>query len=185
DLNLGLVTTPDGGYRGMLTYRADLFDTETVERWYGYLLRVLRAMLDDPARPVGAITLEPVAGPAFVGPPAEDPGPPAIRQFEQAAARHADTVAVRDPERVLTYRELEEEANRLAHTLLAAGLTKEEPVGVLLEPSCELVVALLGIHKAGGAYLPFDVTYPAGRIGHMLSAAGARLVVTTSRYRET
>ncbi len=183
DLNLGLVQTGDG-YLGGISFRADLFDTETVQRWADWFVQLLHEMTEHPDRPVAEIAREPVTGPAFAGPPAEDPGPPAVRLFEQAASRHADTVAVRDVAGALTYRELDERANRLAHTLLAAGLAKEQPVGVLLEPGCDLVVALLGIHKAGGAYLPFDVTYPAGRIGQMLQVTGARLLVTTGQHRE-
>lgn len=78
----------------------------------------------------------------------------------------------------LTYAELELRANRLAHRLVAAGVTHESAVGIHLERSVELVVALLAVWKAGGAYVPLDPAYPAARLTYMISDAAMALVVT-------
>ena len=97
--------------------------------------------------------------------------------FEQQAARTPTRVAVSFEGRELTYAELDARASRLARALRAHGARPEAPVGVLVERSPELVVALLGVLKAGAAYVPLDPDYARGRIAFMLDDAGARLVV--------
>jgi amino acid adenylation domain-containing protein len=100
------------------------------------------------------------------------------RLFEEQAAIRPDSEAVIDDNHRLTYRELNERANRLAHYLVARGVQGETLVGVCLRRSVEMVVALLGILKAGGAYVPLDPDYPTERLTFMLNDVRARLVVT-------
>ncbi len=80
-------------------------------------------------------------------------------------------MAVASREEQLTYRQLNQRANQLAHFLLEQGVGPDILVGVCLEPSVQMVVALLGILKAGGAYLPLDPTYPSERLAFMLADA--------------
>ena len=182
DLNLGLVATGDG-YRGLLAYRTDLFQPETVRRWVDWYLAMLAEVLAHPDRPVSRIRLGRVTGPLIAGPPAGDPPvEPPFRLVERAADANPEAPAVVGADGRLTYRELESRANRVAHALSAAGVAPQEPVGVLLEPGTDLVVALLGIQKAGACYLPFDASYPAHRIRTMLSAAGGRFVLTVTEF---
>ncbi|MFI6512057.1 amino acid adenylation domain-containing protein [Streptosporangium sp. NPDC050855] len=94
----------------------------------------------------------------------------------QAAATPRATAVVHD-DGLLTYAELDERSTRLAHRLRALGIRDEAPVAVMLERDPELVVALLGVLKAGGAFVPVDPAYPAERIRHMLDDSGARAVV--------
>jgi non-ribosomal peptide synthetase component F len=101
--------------------------------------------------------------------------------FERQVASDPQAVAVRCGGAVLRYVELNQRANRLAHLLQARGVGPEDVVGLLLPRSPELVVAVLGVLKAGAAYLPIDVAYPAERIGLMCGDAGADWVVTGSR----
>jgi amino acid adenylation domain-containing protein/non-ribosomal peptide synthase protein (TIGR01720 family) len=98
--------------------------------------------------------------------------------FEAMAARAPASVAVSFEGQSLTYRELNERANQVAWRLLGAGVRPGALVGLCLERSLELVVGLLGILKAGAAYLPLDLAYPADRLAFMLEDAGAPALLT-------
>ncbi len=98
--------------------------------------------------------------------------------FEEQAARTPDAVAASFEERQLTYEELDRRANQLAHRLIGLGVGPETLVGVCLERSLDLIVALLGVLKAGGAYLPLDPSYPEARLAFMLSDARAPVLLT-------
>ena len=104
-----------------------------------------------------------------------------VSLFEEQAARQGDRVAVKRGERVLTYRELNEEANRLAHALRERGLAREEVVGLHFDRTPEMIIALLAVLKAGGAYLPVDPTYPEERKSFMLTDGGVRFLLAESR----
>ncbi|CAM5398416.1 non-ribosomal peptide synthetase [Streptomyces californicus] len=101
----------------------------------------------------------------------------------QAAATPGATAVVHD-DGLLTYAELDERSTRLAHRLRALGVRAETPVGVMLERDPELVVALLGVLKAGGAFVPIDPAYPTARIRHMLDDSGARAVLLRQDLRD-
>jgi len=105
------------------------------------------------------------------------------RQFEAQAARTPNAVAVGFEGRTLTYRELNERANRLAHRLRAMGVGPEVLVGLFVERSPEMVVGLLGILKAGGAYIPLDPAFPSARIALMLEDARVAVLVTEQALR--
>ncbi len=100
--------------------------------------------------------------------------------IEAQVDRTPDAIAVSCNDRSLTYRQLDDAANRVAARLLALGVTRDTAVGVHVERSLELVVAALGVMKAGAAYLPLDPTYPADRIALMLDDAKVTVVVTTA-----
>jgi amino acid adenylation domain-containing protein len=105
----------------------------------------------------------------------------AHQRFEAHAARAPDAVAVAHDGGQVTYGELNARANRLAHHLRAHGVGPEVVVGLCLQRSVDLVVGVLAIHKAGGAYLPLDASYPRERLAYMLDQAGARAVVSQQR----
>ncbi len=114
-------------------------------------------------------------------PEAEYPADRCIHQlFEARAARTPDAVAVVHEADALTYRELNERANRLAHLLAAHGVERGVTVGVCLEWRLELVVALLATLKAGGVYVPLDPSLPSDRLAYMAEDAGLRAVVTSA-----
>ncbi|MFC4149516.1 amino acid adenylation domain-containing protein [Micromonospora mangrovi] len=100
------------------------------------------------------------------------------RMVAAQTARTPQAEAVRHADRVLTYRELDEAANRLARVLLARGVAREDRVGVCLPRTPELVVALLAVLKAGAAYVPLDPAYPPARVAFMTADSGTRLVLT-------
>src|SRR6185436_10749454 len=104
--------------------------------------------------------------------------------FEAQAARTPGAVAVRFEEESLTYREVNERANRLAHHLRGGGVGPEVRVGVLMERSLEMVVSLLAVLKAGGAYVPLDPGLPAERLAYMLEDGAVLLVLVQGALRE-
>jgi len=98
--------------------------------------------------------------------------------IDERAARTPEAIAIASRTDTLTYRELVARANQLAHHLCARGLAREERVGICLDRGPELVVAMLGVLKAGGAYLPLDAELPADRLAYMASDAGLRILLT-------
>src|SRR5207248_1787012 len=100
--------------------------------------------------------------------------------FEQQAQRSPNAVAVVLGAEEITYRALNEKANRLANYLRKRGIDAESLIGIHLERSIEMVVALLAVLKAGGSYVPLDPAYPPERIGFILEDAGAALLISES-----
>ena len=187
DLSLA-VSEPTGGFDCLLEYDADLFDQATAERLLARYTTLLAAMVAAPERRLDEIPLlaeaevrELVAAAAgSVGPPRE---PRRLADlFAAQAARTPEAVAVLGPagER-LSYTELDGLSDRLAAALELRGVGPEVPVGACLERSPELVVALLGVLKAGGVWLPLDPSYPQDRLAFMLEDSGAPLALTVER----
>jgi len=103
--------------------------------------------------------------------------------FEQQVARDPEAIAVVYKDRRLTYRELNQRANQVAHYLQKRGVGPEILAGVCLERSPEMVIALLGVWKAGGAYVPLDPAYPRERLSFMASDAGLKVLLTNETCR--
>jgi amino acid adenylation domain-containing protein len=104
--------------------------------------------------------------------------------LEAQAARTPDAIALSDEDRSLTYRELNGQANRLAHYLRKRGVRVGDLIPIFMERRCEMVIAALGVLKAGAAYVPVDYQYPRLRIEYMLKDTGATLLLTTARCLE-
>ncbi len=104
------------------------------------------------------------------------------QRFEECVQLHPDRIALRYRDRALTYAELDQQANRLAHYLVGKGTQAEARIGVALDRSPEMVVALLAILKAGGAYVPVDPSYPAERVAFLASDASPRLLLTNEAH---
>ncbi|HEY7767649.1 amino acid adenylation domain-containing protein, partial [Longimicrobium sp.] len=175
----------DGRIAGGLEYATSLFDRATVERWAGYLRRVLEEMVADDSRPVSQLELLGQAERANLlalgeGAAPEFPRATVDALFAQAAAAAPGTVALAWDGGRMTYAELDGRANRLAHHLRRAGVAAGTRVGVFLERGPEMVVATLAALKAGGAYVPLDPAYPAERLAFMLADTAAAVLVTES-----
>ena len=104
--------------------------------------------------------------------------------FERSCDQRPGGVAVVCGQTWLTYEQLDRRANRLAHLLLRSGLQQGNSVGILLERSLDTYVALLGVLKAGGSFVPLDASFPADRVEFIAADAGLRCVLTTSAFRE-
>jgi amino acid adenylation domain-containing protein len=190
DLMLSLSERRDGrgapaGLQGLVEYSLDLFDQAAVERMTTRLGPVLEAMIEDPDQPIGAVdVLAPeerrrilaewndTARTVRIG------TLPELFQAQVAAAPHA--VAVVSGDLQVTYQDLNARANRLARLLIGRGVGPESIVALALPRSADLIVAILAVAKAGGAYLPVDPEYPAQRIAYMLTDAAPVRVVTTA-----
>ncbi|MFG2914397.1 non-ribosomal peptide synthase/polyketide synthase [Kitasatospora sp. NPDC048298] len=185
NLSLRLAELPGGqGLEGALEFAADLFDRETVERLAERWLRLLAAVAAEPARRIGEVELLDAAERRRIltewstGAPASAPGGTLAELFERQAARTPEATALLAAGRELSYAELNARANRLARLLIAHGVGPERIVALALPRTPDLVVALLAVAKAGGAYQPVDPSYPAERIAYLLADAAPVLLLT-------
>jgi myxalamid-type nonribosomal peptide synthetase MxaA len=189
--DLFLTVTPHGdGLRAALEYNTDLFEAATARRMLEHLRTLLAEAAAAPGRPVDALPLLSAEERALLAEwgqgPAAPPAPLLPRRVEEQARRHPDRVAVTLPDgsAALTYRELHERAGRLARRLRGLGLTTGGLVGVCMERTPGLVAALLGVLRAGGAYLPIDPALPADRVRFMLEDSAAPVLLTEKHLLE-
>lgn len=186
DLSLSLSEGSDGRLHGEITFSTQLFERATADRMAAHCLRVLEQVAADPGRRIGQLDLLTEAERHQIlsewnDTAAEYPRHRCIHQLvEQRAAASPDAVAVAFEDVKLTYRELNERANELAHHLRALGVRPEVLVGICLERGPEMIVGMLAILKAGGAYVPLDPAYPAERLALMLEDTASHVVVTQS-----
>ncbi|MFD9605198.1 amino acid adenylation domain-containing protein, partial [Streptomyces sp. NPDC059970] len=190
DLTFMLAEQPDeDGLSGLVEYSTDLFDAATVEGIVDRWLRLLRAVVATPGRPIGQVDVLSADElrallPAVVDRSGELPESGITTLFEQQVRANPAAVAVVSGEVTLTYGELNARANQLAHALIARGVGPEQLVALALPRSAELVVAVLAVLKAGAAYVPVDPQYPAARIAYLLQDARPSLLVTTGGIGE-
>jgi amino acid adenylation domain-containing protein len=179
------------GLRVGLNYSTDLFERGTIERMLGHLARVLEQVAADADVRLSQLELlsaeeRGLVVDAWNRTAAEYPADQCIHElFQEQAARTPDAVAVVFEGAPLTYAELNERANQLAHYLRRRGVGPEVRVGICLERSLEMVIALLAVLKAGGAYVPLDPAYPAERLAYTLSDAGVPVVLAEEKVRAT
>jgi amino acid adenylation domain-containing protein len=177
------------GLLATLEYSTDLFDRATVERMLRHFEHLLERVVVDAGGRLSELRLMGETEERQVVRGWNDTaraytrGLTAVDLFEEQSARAPEAMAVVSAERQLSYGELNEQANHLAHHLRACGVGPDVVVATLLERSPDLIVALLAILKAGGAYLPLDPTHPPERLSFMLADSGAQLLITQERLR--
>ncbi|GAB2714348.1 non-ribosomal peptide synthetase [Kitasatospora kifunensis] len=187
DLTLSLGRRADGSLRGLFEYATALFDRATVERLAGHYLRLLRSAVEAPQAPLSRLVMltEPERHQLVDvwNPPAATETATCVPElFERRAAATPDAEAVTFGAQSLSYAELDQRANRLAHHLRELGVVRESRVAVCLQRGLDVVVALLAVLKAGGCYVPIDPEHPGERLAFMLADADAALVVTADRF---
>ncbi|NMO14847.1 amino acid adenylation domain-containing protein [Pyxidicoccus fallax] len=189
DLELNISELTDS-FAGELVYNADLFLPETAQRIARLYVGFLEALLTQPEQPFHSLPLLPADELRTVvedwnRSPSEFPRDATMPEvFSRVAAAHPDAIAVEFGDQRLTYAQLDAEANRLAHLLIAWGVRPDAPVALALERSVELIVSLLAILKAGGAYLPLDTSYPRERLAQMIEDAQPVLLITSDAHRD-
>ncbi|WP_190816260.1 non-ribosomal peptide synthetase [Saccharopolyspora pogona] len=172
------------GMTGVVKFATDLFDRSTAEGIADRFARLLTEVVADPDLALGQVDLlSAEESSRMLTDWSGAPDDTAVRTlpdlFEAQVEANPDAVAV-DGERTLTYAELDRAANRLAHELIGRGIGPDRLVALTLPRSADMVVAILAVQKAGGAYLPIDPDYPAGRIAFVLDDAAPACVITTS-----
>ncbi|MGB0128429.1 MAG: condensation domain-containing protein, partial [Rhodocyclaceae bacterium] len=186
DLSLGLVDT-GASLSGAFKYNTDLFEGETIERLLGHYERLLEALLERPGVPIDKLAMlgEEERRQLLLGwnsTAADYAREQTVHGlFEAQVQRTPEAPALQFEGEVLSYRELNTRANRLAHHLRSLGVGRGALVGVWLERSVEMVVAVLGALKAGAAYIPLDPAFPQERIDYMMADAALALVPTQQR----
>jgi len=183
DLYLEMNDRPDR-LVGSFVYASDLFAPETVARMASHYANLLTAVVDDPTRPISTLPmLEPAERDRLLIEWAQAPGaypdPATVHGvFEAQAARTPDATALIFGDEVLTYRDLDARASAIARRLRALDVGRDAVVAVLTTRTPAQAAALLGVLKAGGAYLPLDPAHPAQRLQTMIMDAGAGVLLT-------
>ncbi|HEV7551579.1 MAG TPA: amino acid adenylation domain-containing protein, partial [Candidatus Angelobacter sp.] len=188
ELSLLLGEDGAGGLAGALQYNTDLFDAATINRMIRHYSLLLSSIIADPHAPVhslGMLNAEErrMLLEDYNATAAPIPENTVIGRFEEQVDRTPTATAVRCGEVALSYQELDQRANQLAHHLKEMGVGAEMLVGICLNRSLDMVVALLGVLKSGASYVPLDPSYPVERLGFMLEDAQIPVLVTESSLR--
>ncbi|HVG45648.1 MAG TPA: amino acid adenylation domain-containing protein, partial [Longimicrobium sp.] len=188
-LDLALLLATDGeSMRGVLVCSTDLFEESTARRMAEHLLRVMEEAGAAPDLSVSRLRLAGdrerarlAAWNATEAPYAADL---AIHQLWEAQVERApDLPAVVVADQSLTFRQVDERANRIAHRLVRLGVGPEVRVGLCMERGLETMAAIFGVMKAGGAYVPVDPSHPAERAGYVLEDSAVSVLLTQERLR--
>jgi amino acid adenylation domain-containing protein len=187
---LTLVVDPASDLQFQVIFDAGRFAADAIERMLGQLANILEVMAADPEQPVASLSLLTPAETKTLlldwnGEHSVLGDEPVSRLFEQQVARTPNAIAAVQENRQLTYAELNARANRLAHYLTHLGVGRESLVGVCVERSLEMLVAVLATLKAGGAYVPLDPTYPKDRLEFMLSDSDVKVLLTKDNLLPT
>ncbi|MBD2208746.1 amino acid adenylation domain-containing protein [Nostoc linckia FACHB-104] len=189
DLTLSMTETSQG-LVGNWEYKTDLFDAETITRMAGHFQNLLTAIVANPRQTVQELPLLSDAElKQLLGngnPNTEYVVNQCLHQrFEEQVEKKPDAVAVTFADQHLTYAQLNERANQLAHYLQTLGVQPNVLVGICVERSLEMMVGILGILKAGGAYVPLDPDYPPERLAFMLDDSQVSVLLTQTKWLET
>ena len=178
----------DERLRLVFNYQRKHFDEAQVARLQAAFVRLLEALSADADRPVGMIAANDPADDALLSrmnnTRRDEPRRGIVEQFEEQVRQSPDAVALVFGDEALSYGELNGRANRLARAAAGSRCRNRRGGGLALERGVGMMVALLAVLKAGGAYLPLDPDYPPERLSHMLRDSGAALVLTQTSLLE-
>lgn len=189
ELTLDLQKQQDGSVRGLFEYATALFAPATIERMVGHFQRLLEQAVASPQAAMGHLDLLTAAERHQIIDELNrtrrdyDLSQCVHRVFERRAQQHPERVAVRCGDEQVDYGELDRRASRVAHELRARGVKPGNLVGVCVDRTVDMVAAVLGVFKAGAAYVPCDPAYPAERVAYMLENAQVTLVVSQPEHR--
>lgn len=173
-----------------IDYQEKLFSKEEINRFFKVMLAIIENAFENPKQKVAEIEIISEEDKRkslieFNNPKLDFPPRATIHElFEQQAILYPNAIAVIYEKERVTYRELNERANQLAHYLQKKGVGPDTLVGLCVERSFEMIVGILGILKAGGAYVPIDPTYPEQRLQYIVEDASIQLFVTQESLKE-
>jgi len=179
----------DSGVVGGLDYATDLFRQETAVRWLAEYQELLKSIVENSDVSVAKLRLLPLEEQRALARLSDTERPyPSSQWVHQLVEAQVD----RTPEAValvfegtrLTFNQLDQRANRLAQWLRSAGVGAGQRVGICLERSAELLIAALGVHKAGAAYVPLDPAFPEDRLRHMVEDSGLVAIIVHRQTRD-
>jgi amino acid adenylation domain-containing protein len=190
DLSIVVREREDGSLHAQLEYSTDLFEASTIERLIGHYKTLLGAAAVDPRQRISELALLVPAERrqmlldwnATAVPYDERP---LHEQFAAQAKRRPDAVALADAQRKLTYGELDRRSNQLARELVDRGVAPGALVALCMDRGVDLPVAMLGVLRAGAAYVPIEPTYPPQRQEFLMTDAGAAALITEERHLGT
>jgi len=177
------------GIAGRFKYTSDLLEADTVARMAGHLVMLLQGITENPDLRISQLPLLTKSEHETIcvdwnDTAAEFPADLCLHQMvESQAERIPQDTAVISGDTELTYRQLELRSNQLAAHLRRLGVGPEQPVGLFLEPSPEMIVGILGVLKAGGVCVPLDPSYPADRVKYVLNDTRLRVLLTQEHLR--
>ncbi|WP_276735262.1 non-ribosomal peptide synthetase [Bacillus sp. (in: firmicutes)] len=174
----------DGNIHFLFEYSTALFEKTTIERWALHLTNVLRIIGKKPDVTLNQIDIltqeerNQLLNDFNTGKANQYEEQTISQLFEQQAARTPKASALVIGDKTLTYQELDEWSNGIAHTLRSRGVKPDTPVGIMMPRSFSMIAAILGVWKAGGCYVPIDPEYPSERKRYILSDSGTKLLLT-------
>jgi amino acid adenylation domain-containing protein len=189
DLSLMFRETPQG-LTGEWEYATDLFAATTIQRMVGHFEFILKGIVDNPNQPINTLSLliedEYQQLQRWNQTQTEYPhAQTLVDLFEAQVAKNPNNLALVFESQSLTYLQLNQKANQLAHYLIQNyQIQPDTLIGICVERSLEMIIGVLGILKAGGAYVPIDPNYPKERIEFMLEDAGTSVLLTQSHLKE-
>ncbi|WP_372371491.1 amino acid adenylation domain-containing protein [Candidatus Uabimicrobium sp. HlEnr_7] len=183
DISINLVETA-GGMQGILQYNIDLFEQKTIKRMITHFYQILKAIASSPDILLDDID---ILNPQqrnqllmeFNNTQVRYPQHKTIHQlFEEQVEKTPNNIAIIFEDEKITYHQLNQRANQLAHYLISLGVESNVLVGICIERSIHMIVGLLGVLKAGGAYVPLDPDYPQQRLAYMIKDTNISLLLT-------
>ena len=184
DITLSMADV-NGKFQGEWEYNTDLFNESTSRQMIRHFIHLLDSVVDNAEKPVLDLPLlsdseiNKIIHEFNAIPIVNYPSNKLIHTlFEEQVRKYPDNIALIYKGRTLTYRELNEKANQLAHYLIEKGVKPEQFVGIFMEKSFEVVIAVFAILKAGGAYIPLDYRYPFERLQYVIEDSGLQLILT-------
>ncbi|MEO0645546.1 MAG: amino acid adenylation domain-containing protein, partial [Cyanobacteria bacterium J06650_10] len=179
------------GLKGTLEYSTELFNADTIERMIGHFQTLLEAIAHNPNTPINTLPLlTPTEKEQLltisnqIEPNVKPAEPACIHQlFEAQVQKTPNAIALIHQNQSLTYQQLNEQANQLAHYLTTLGIGPDSLVGLCLNRSLDMFIGLFAILKSGGAYVPLDPTYPSERLAMMVEDARPHAIITVKSVR--